>query len=172
MRLHSFLRLTASLVFVLAFGISCQGCPDDAPDPVDTTNRGADTGDFDDGPIDGSDTGAEVTVPELSTIYFDYDQSSIRADQKDTLRNNVAAIKAGSWSTVVVEGHCDERGSEEYNLALGERRANSVRQYLVDSGVDRARIDTVSFGEARAAAPGHSESAWAFNRRAEFRVVR
>ena len=172
MRLHSLLRLTASLVFVLAFGISCQGCPDDEPAPVDTTDRGTETGGFNDGPDDGSGSVVEVSVPELSTVYFDYDQASIRADQKDTLRGNVSAINNSGWNTVVVEGHCDERGSEEYNLALGERRANSVKQYLVDSGVDRSRIDTVSFGEARAAAPGHSESAWAFNRRAEFRVVR
>ena len=156
MRLHSLLRLAASLALVLAFGVSCAGCPGD-DDPVETTSRSSDmdNGGFDSGDVDGSDAPVEVAVPELSTVYFDYDQSNIRGDQKDTLRGNAAAIRAGSWNTVVVEGHCDERGSEEYNLALGERRANAVKQYLIDSGVDGARIDTVSFGEARAAAPGH-----------------
>ena len=71
-----------------------------------------------------------------------------------------------------MEGHCDERGSEEYNLALGERRANAVRQYLVNLGVTNSTLDTVSFGESKPAVQGHDESAWRWNRRAEFRVVR
>lgn len=112
-------------------------------------------------------------VAELETVYFDYDRSLIRDDQKPTLRTNAEAIRNnGGWRTVVIEGHCDERGSEEYNLALGERRANAAKQYLVDSGVSSARLDTVSFGESKPAVQGHDESAWRWNRRAEFRVIR
>ncbi|HVS12111.1 MAG TPA: peptidoglycan-associated lipoprotein Pal [Planctomycetota bacterium] len=117
--------------------------------------------------------GAGESVAELETIYFDFDRSNIRDDQKPTLRANAGAANANpAWRTVVVEGHCDERGSEEYNLALGERRANAAKQYLVDSGVAAERIDTVSFGESRPAVQGHDESAWRWNRRAEFRVIR
>ena len=104
----------------------------------------------------------------LETIYFDYDQSVIRDDQRATLGNDAGAIKAGKFPKLTLAGHCDERGSEEYNLALGERRANAVKQYLVDSGVGGASLDTVSFGESQPAVQGHDESAWMRNRRVEF----
>ncbi len=109
----------------------------------------------------------EVAIPGLEDIFFDYDQSVIRDDQRATLSSNATAIKSRGLAKVTVEGHCDERGSEEYNLALGERRANAVKQYLVDSGVS-ASLDTVSYGESRAAIEGHDESAWMRNRRAAF----
>ncbi|MDX1649664.1 MAG: peptidoglycan-associated lipoprotein Pal [Myxococcota bacterium] len=124
---------------------------------------------------DGMGRGGEMDgrVAELETIYFDFDRAVIRDDQKPTLRQNAQAIKNhADWRQVVIEGHCDERGSEEYNLALGERRANTTKRYLVDTGVSAARLDTVSFGESRPAVQGHDESAWKWNRRAEFRVVR
>jgi peptidoglycan-associated lipoprotein len=103
----------------------------------------------------------------LEAIYFDYDQSVIRDDQRATLGNNANALKGMNLAKVTIEGHCDERGSDEYNLALGERRANAVKQYLTDSGVS-TQIDTVSYGESRPAVEGHDESAWRMNRRAEF----
>jgi peptidoglycan-associated lipoprotein len=114
-----------------------------------------------------TDRGGEALVPGLETVYFDYDQSVIRDDQRATLGNNANAIKGMSLGKVTVEGHCDERGSDEYNLALGERRANAVKQYLVDTGVT-ASIDTVSYGESRPAVQGSDDSAWRMNRRAEF----
>ena len=168
MRLHSIAKLVFSLLFVVAFGASCAQCaPEEAPPPPPppTDDEFTDRGIDDSGPV-------EVAVPELETVYFDYDRATIRDDQKSTLRSNASAIRGGSYSTVVIEGHCDERGSEEYNLALGERRANAVKQYLIDSGVSGSRIDTVSFGEASPASRGHTESAWSQNRRSEFRVVR
>jgi peptidoglycan-associated lipoprotein len=76
------------------------------------------------------------------------------------------------WKTITLEGHTDERGSEEYNLALGERRANAAMQYLVDLGVPTGRMITVSFGEGSPAVQGHDESAWRWNRRVEFKVSR
>lgn len=133
----------------------------------------ADTGEFQTGfdqEVEESAPTPTREVADLSAIYFDFDRSRIRDDQKPTLRDNVAVIQEASWK-VVVEGHCDERGSDEYNLALGERRANAVRQYLVDSGVARGRIDTVSYGEARPAVQGNGEAVWSYNRRAEFRMV-
>ena len=168
MRLHSFLKVTIGTIFVAVYVTACAGDCDgaqEAPPPTPPPTEEFPSG-------GGGETAPpEVPVATLNTVYFDYDRSAIRDDQRGTLRANAAAIRDGSWQTVVIEGHCDERGSEEYNLALGERRANAVRQYLVDSGVPSGRIDTVSFGESRPAAAGHDESAWSRNRRADFRVV-
>jgi len=116
----------------------------------------------------GTSEGPVDQPTNLDAVYFDYDQSVIRDDQKATLGSNANAIKSMGLGRVVVEGHCDERGSDEYNLALGERRANAVKQYLADSGVT-ATIDTVSYGEAQPAVQGSDESAWRMNRRAEFK---
>ena len=104
---------------------------------------------------------------DLQTVYFDFDRSDIRGDQQSALRSNADQI-SNLPGAVTVQGHTDERGSEEYNLALGERRARSVKRYLVDLGVSSSKLRTVSYGEARAAVPGHNESAWQYNRRAEF----
>ena len=123
--------------------------------------------------MSGDERGMPVSVPELEAVYFDYDRSNVREDQKGTLRSNSQQINShGEWSTVVIEGHCDERGSEEYNLALGERRATSVKTYLTNLGIPSARIDTVSFGESKPAVQGHDESAWKWNRRGEFKVIK
>jgi peptidoglycan-associated lipoprotein len=128
---------------------------------------------FDAGESMGGEGAGPVSVPELETVYFDYDRSSVREDQKGTLRSNSQQINSHSeWATVVVEGHCDERGSEEYNLALGERRATSVKTYLTNLGIPAARVDTVSFGESKPAVQGHDESAWKWNRRGEFKVIK
>jgi peptidoglycan-associated lipoprotein len=128
---------------------------------------------FDSGPAMSDEGMGPVSVPELEAVYFDYDQSSVREDQKGTLRANTQQINSHSeWATVVIEGHCDERGSEEYNLALGERRATSVKTYLSNLGIPSARMDTVSFGESKPGVQGHDESAWRWNRRAEFKVVK
>jgi peptidoglycan-associated lipoprotein len=119
------------------------------------------------GDTTGSESRTVTPISELETVYFDYDQSVIRDDQRATLGTNAGTIKSRSLTRFTIEGHCDERGSDEYNLALGERRANAVKQYLVDSGVT-ATIDTVSYGESRPAVQGSDESAWRMNRRAEF----
>jgi peptidoglycan-associated lipoprotein len=128
---------------------------------------------FDSGPAMTDEGMGPVSVPELETVYFDYDRSNVRDDQKATLRGNASQVNAhNEWRTVVIEGHCDERGSEEYNLALGERRANSVKMYMQNLGIPAARMDTVSFGESKPAVQGHDESAWKWNRRAEFKVTK
>ena len=112
-------------------------------------------------------------VAELENIYFDFDMALVRADQKPTLQANATQIQQhAEWRRVTLQGYTDERGTEEYNLALGERRANSVKRYLESLGVPGSRIDTVSFGEADPAVPGHDESAWRWNRRVQFHVTR
>ncbi len=111
----------------------------------------------------------EEVVPELRTIYFDYNKAEIRSDSRSVLKANAEIIIANrSLGSITLQGNCDERGSEEYNLALGERRAASVKQYLVDLGVPATRLRTVSFGEAKPAVMGHTESAWRWNRRTDF----
>ncbi len=111
----------------------------------------------------------EEVVPELRTIYFDYNKAEIRSDSRAVLKANAEIIIANrSLGTITLQGNCDERGSEEFNLALGERRAASVKQYLVDLGVPSSRLRTVSFGEAKPAVMGHTESAWRWNRRTDF----
>jgi peptidoglycan-associated lipoprotein len=109
-----------------------------------------------------------MNMDNVKTVYFDYDKSEIRSDARSALKSNAEVIGSGDGATVTIEGHCDERGSTEYNLALGERRANAVKRYLVDLGVPSSRLRTVSFGEDRPAVQGHDESAWRYNRRADF----
>ena len=106
--------------------------------------------------------------PELQTVYFEYDRWKLRDEARQALRDNAEQLQASPDSgAVTVVGHCDERGSEEYNLALGDRRAAAVKQYLMDLGVPSSRVSTMSFGESRPAVQGEGEAAWSRNRRAE-----
>ena len=106
--------------------------------------------------------------PPLGDIFFDYDQSLIRPDAKKTLDKNLEWLRGTAKPNLVIEGHCDERGSQEYNLALGQRRAKAAQDYLVESGIDEKRIKTISYGKERPFVVGHDESAWQWNRRAHF----
>jgi peptidoglycan-associated lipoprotein len=98
-------------------------------------------------------------------VFFDFDSYEIRADAQDTLNKQAAWLGQYANYAITVEGHCDERGTREYNLALGERRANAVRNYLVAQGVDPNRIQTISYGKERPEVVGNDEAAWAQNRR-------
>jgi peptidoglycan-associated lipoprotein len=100
-----------------------------------------------------------------NTVYFDFDSSALTADTEGTLMRQAAFLNANPALTVTIEGHCDERGTREYNLALGERRATAARDFLLAQGVDSARIRTISYGKERPAVAGSNESAWAKNRR-------
>ena len=111
-----------------------------------------------------------VTMPVLNDVYFEYDKSRITEESKQTLADNARQLKDAGMVAITIEGHCDERGTNAYNLALGERRAKSVMEYMVSMGVDASRITTVSFGEERPFDTGHDEAAWAKNRRAHFAV--
>ena len=104
----------------------------------------------------------------LQPVYFDYDSFALRPDATQTLNENADKIKQAPDVMIQIEGHCDERGTQEYNLALGERRALAVREYLMRVGVSGDRLVTISYGEERPAVPGHDESAWKWNRRSEF----
>jgi peptidoglycan-associated lipoprotein len=128
-------------------------------------------------PAQSTDAGSSVETESktmaatLQPVYFDYDRWNLREDARRALRANAEMIQAhAEWGTVTIEGHCDERGSAEYNLALGKQRATVVKSYLVDLGVPLRRLRTVSFGEQVPAVPGHTESAWRHNRRAELEM--
>jgi peptidoglycan-associated lipoprotein len=100
------------------------------------------------------------------TFYFDLDRAVIGPDDLAALEMHATVLRNNRDRSVVIEGHCDERGTREYNLALGERRADAIRSYLTSAGVSPRQIETVSYGEERPEDPGHSEASWARNRRA------
>ena len=104
----------------------------------------------------------------FGNIYFDYDKADIRQDAKATLLVVADYLKKNPQVRMQIEGHCDERGTPEYNMALGDRRANAAKKYLGNLGIDAGRLTTISFGEEKPADPGHDETAWAKNRRASF----
>ena len=106
-----------------------------------------------------------------ATIYFDYDASDIRGDARSALDAKLPILRANTGIQIRIAGHADERGSDQYNDALGQRRAASTKRYLTDNGIDAARISIVSYGETQPAMTGSDESAWARNRRAEFAVT-
>lgn len=104
-------------------------------------------------------------------IHFDFDRATLRGEDTQALDDKIKILQANPNVHIRISGHCDERGSDEYNLALGNRRATAAKQYLVSHGIDASRIETVSYGEERPLAQGHDESAWTQNRRDEFEIT-
>lgn len=143
------------------------------PDPTDTT-YGGDTGATTDSmgggdPYGGENFGDDPTAGELGmVIYFEFDSSEVRPQDQDLVSRHAMQLGNNPGARVRLEGHADERGSREYNIGLGERRAQAVRQMLMIQGVSADQISTVSFGEERPVAFGGSESDYAQNRRVEF----
>jgi len=111
------------------------------------------------------------TSAPLLPIYFDFDKSNIREDQRARIEKNAAFLKENKGTRVRIEGNCDERGTDEYNMALGERRALSAKKYLMNLGVQEDRMHTISYGEEKPLLRGHDEYSWAQNRRDDFVVV-
>lgn len=118
----------------------------------------------------GAWTGSALENPDsplyTKVIYFDYDASTIRSEYVDTLRAHAEYLINNPSTMITIEGHCDERGSREYNIGLGEQRANVVQQFMETEGVNPGQINSVSYGEERPEDTGHSDAAWAMNRRA------
>jgi peptidoglycan-associated lipoprotein len=106
-----------------------------------------------------------AAAPDFEVVYFDFDKSNIKPEFAAAIRSNAEKLRADSSLVVIIEGHCDERGTTEYNLALGQRRADSVRNALISEGVSTDQLDTVSYGEERPVAFGHDEASWSQNRR-------
>ncbi len=107
----------------------------------------------------------------LKDIFFDFDRADLRPDARDTLRANADWLKSNQSARIEIEGHCDERGTNEYNLALGAKRAQSAKDYLVSLGISGERLSTISYGEEIPVCTAHAESCWRQNRRARFVIV-
>lgn len=119
-------------------------------------------------PVTDTETKPKPIMPVLEDVFFDFDKADLTSDAKRKLQGNARQLKDASSVTISIEGHCDERGTNAYNLALGERRAKAARDYLVSLGVPARRMTTISYGEERPFASGHTEEAWSMNRRAHF----
>ncbi|MCH7911352.1 MAG: peptidoglycan-associated lipoprotein Pal [Candidatus Hydrogenedentes bacterium] len=168
-------RSMGVIVLACLMAVAMGGCSND---PETSINPGLTASD----PSSGS--GSEITtiegLPEfdetilftedrgLGTIFFDYNSYALRPDALETLQANASMIKNVPSVVIQIEGHCDERGTQEYNLALGERRALATREHLINLGISGDRLITISYGEEDPVATGHDESAWSQNRRSQF----
>jgi len=115
----------------------------------------------------------QIFKNEIQDTFFDFDRAEVTAEYRDILRRNAdVLIRRLPQISIMIEGHCDERGTEEYNIGLGDRRANATRDYLVSLGMNATRIKTISYGEERPFDPAHNEEAWAKNRRAHFVLIK
>jgi peptidoglycan-associated lipoprotein len=166
--------LTVVLAAVLLAG--CPGSPavpDPEPDDTIYGSGDANTDGMDDKSLRGGEYLDDPSAGELGTvIYFDYDSSEVRPADQDVVARHAMQLGNDPMSRVRLEGHADERGSREYNIGLGERRAQAVRQLLLIQGVSASQIATVSFGEERPAAFGSDETDYSQNRRVEFKYTR
>ncbi len=113
----------------------------------------------------------QLKESQFKTVYFDFDKYNLRPDAKAALDANYELLKKFPNAIIKIEGHCDERGTVEYNLSLGEKRAKAARDYLIGLGISPNRITIISYGKERPVDPRHNEEAWAKNRRAEFKVI-
>lgn len=163
------MKTNPALVAVLAAGLAVSACSKKAPkalppDPAGSTSTEAPAANQ--GPVPGSQADFVATMMGQDTILFDTDKYNIDSADQAALAAQAQWLAKYPAKRVTLEGHCDERGTREYNLALGERRANAAKNYLVSLGVDAARITTVSYGKERPIALGSDEDSWAKNRRA------
>lgn len=159
--------LAVGVVLAMAFAAGCSSNKsDDSGNSAGSNRAGSSASGAYDPNAAGNGSGSDQFAQSGRTVYFGLDQYALSSDAQSILDNNIAKVRNGSQQ-IRVEGHADERGTREYNLALGERRANAVVQYLVANGVSKSRIETISYGKERPADPGHDETAWAKNRRVE-----
>jgi peptidoglycan-associated lipoprotein len=157
-------RLVLAMILVPLVAMGAAGCKKKGPKGVDATGGMSGTGEG----LTGRAAQVQEAQNRLQTIYFEYDAFDLSSTAQETLRQDAKVIEQYPDVKIQVQGHCDERGSEEYNLALGDKRARSARDYLVNLGISPDRLTTISFGEERPVDPGHDDTAWAKNRRGEF----
>lgn len=175
-------KSTVLVIFILCFGLLMVGCPKkttvkeepsvkkEEPAKVEAERaKQAEKEKFDKSMVAKQTPGIAGEVFEssmLKDIHFDFDKYDIRPGDASILKENAALLNKYPNVKVQLEGHCDERGTAEYNLALGERRANNAKNYLVSLGISSARISTISYGKEKPLDPSHNEAAWSKNRRA------
>lgn len=167
-----------ALFAVVAFLAACETAPKDAGDAAgsgasgssDTSSSSSSSSSASGGSTSSSSGSSTMTKDEElvsigNKVYFDFDSSALSADAKSTLNAQAAFLRSNPSVRITVEGHADERGTREYNLALGDRRASAARDFLVAQGIDGARIKTISYGKERPEMVGSNDEAWAKNRR-------
>ena len=160
------------LVLIAAIGLlaACETAPKDAANAAGASGSSSSTSSSTEASSSSSSSASATPAEELASIgdrvFFDYDSSALSAEAKATLSAQAAFLASNPSVTITVEGHCDERGTREYNLALGERRATAARDYLVAQGVNAARIKTISYGKERPSFIGSNPYAYSKNRRA------
>ena len=167
-----------ALFAIVAFLAACETAPKDAGDAAgsgasgssDTSSSSSSSSSASGGSTSSSSGSSTMTKDEElvsigNKVYFDFDSSALSADAKSTLNAQAAFLRSNPSVRITVEGHADERGTREYNLALGDRRASAARDFLVAQGIDGARIKTISYGKERPEMIGSNDEAWAKNRR-------
>ena len=184
---------TTCYASLAAFCLFVAGCAPATPNKPDTVSpsspdtaksQGSGVGEGQRGGTRESNTGSSSlkdlqegkspTTPgssPLKDIFFDFDRADLRGDARDTLRANANWLKSNPSARVEIEGHCDERGTNEYNLALGAKRAQAAKDYLVSLGITVERLSTISYGEEIPVCQEHAESCWHQNRRARFVII-
>jgi peptidoglycan-associated lipoprotein len=168
MKAVKYIPLVAVLSILLFVTFGCKTTTHNTVEGTGTTDVGPGHG-ITDTEIPGE--GLDGTLYGLEDIHFEFDQSSLSPEAQEVLRRNADWLRKNSSVSVEVEGHCDERGTIEYNLALGDRRARSAKDFLVNLGIGAARMRTISYGKEMPLDPGHTEGAWAKNRRAHFTII-
>lgn len=167
------LKNVTKLICILAIAVTFVNCrgkqekPEDATPTESTTTPESSAVDSAAMSFDpsGSDSGK---IDGLKTVFFDYDKSTLSGEAKKVIAGNVEWMKKNTNTKVQIEGHCDNRGSIEYNVALGERRANAVKDYMASLGIAGSRLATISYGEEKPLVSSENENAWKKNRRANF----
>jgi len=167
MRFPSSRFLTTLLMLVLGLVVFTSGCARKIVRPEGPQPGVA--GPYPAGPV--AEHGLQALQANLNVVYFSYDNFTLTPEAQGALQSNVQILRRAPQMRIVAEGHCDERGTDEYNLALGERRSRAVVSYLAELGIPASQMSTVSYGAELPVDPGHNEAAWAKNRRVYLRVV-
>jgi peptidoglycan-associated lipoprotein len=176
------LILSLALVLVFSFAVSCKKKPKEVPPPPPQAKEQPAVERVQEPVVKEPALSEEEILLQksleqinkekpLASIYFDYDKALVREDAKPVLETNASWLNRYRTIKILVEGHCDERGTEEYNLALGEKRAKSTMDYLTTLGIASGRMKIISYGKSQPIDPGHDEAAWQKNRRAQFTII-
>jgi peptidoglycan-associated lipoprotein len=158
-------------LLIIATSLTLTSCGGGAKKKTDGPGSTVSTGTVSSGSLEINSDSDSGKAGALRTVYFAFNSAALSSDTQSALSNNAEFLKNNTSVEVQVEGHCDERGGVQYNIALGEKRAQAIKRYLVSMGVASSRISTVSYGKERPIAFGHDESAWGQNRRGNFVVT-
>ena len=165
------LKRTSFLASLLTLALVITGCSSSGSKNSGSTSDSMVDDNASSSPLELNGSSDDSTAGPLKTIYFAFDSSRLTSVAKETLNENAMFLKGSGSVDIQIEGHADERGGQQYNLALGERRAKAVKNYLEALGVKSSRISVISYGKEKPVAFGHDEEAWSKNRRANFVIT-